>query len=156
MVQKIAVAKKELENTFDIAELQLPAELLNHPILQGVSPQTLTALSNRFDVIKAPRGAMVGQGHAAVRAFQARATLAAEDHDREPAPVEQHHRLFLAGKTLGQRRTQRLAQDDVGAVTRVLTTHVDDPHRGKRAILHAGRESEKTIPSFCSVGGRLQ
>lgn len=59
MVQKVAVAHKQLEIVKEIEEVQLPADLANHPMLQGVSPWILTKLTNRFDLIRVPRGAAI-------------------------------------------------------------------------------------------------
>lgn len=59
MVQKVAVAQKKLEIVKEIAEISLPAELQNHPILQGVSPNTLTSIATNFDIRRVPRGANV-------------------------------------------------------------------------------------------------
>jgi CRP-like cAMP-binding protein len=61
MVQKVAVAKTKLEIVSEIVAVELPAELITHPALQGVSQQTLTSLANRFDVVKVPRGASIYQ-----------------------------------------------------------------------------------------------
>jgi CRP-like cAMP-binding protein len=56
VVQKVAVAVKKLEIVKEITEVSLPVELQNHPLLQGVSPNTLTAIATSFDVHKVPRG----------------------------------------------------------------------------------------------------
>lgn len=61
MVSKVAVAQKKLEIVKEIAEVSLPAELQNHPLLQGVSPNTLTAIATKFDVVRVPRGASIYQ-----------------------------------------------------------------------------------------------
>ncbi|MCC6810588.1 MAG: Crp/Fnr family transcriptional regulator [Deltaproteobacteria bacterium] len=61
MVQKVAVAQKKLEIVKEINEVSLPVELQNHPLLQGVSPNTLTAIATKFDISRVPRGASIYQ-----------------------------------------------------------------------------------------------
>jgi CRP-like cAMP-binding protein len=56
MVQKVAVAKK-LEIVRDVVEISLPAELLGHPALNGVQPQTLAAFNGQVTLRQLPRGA---------------------------------------------------------------------------------------------------
>jgi CRP-like cAMP-binding protein len=57
VVQKVAVAHKKLEIVKEIAEISLPVELQNHPLLQGVSQNTLTAIASGFDIRRLARGA---------------------------------------------------------------------------------------------------
>jgi len=59
MVSKVAVARTKVEFINEIEPVQLPADLLNHPALQGVGQMSLTALANHFDVVRVPRGAAI-------------------------------------------------------------------------------------------------
>jgi CRP-like cAMP-binding protein len=61
MVQKVAVAQKKLEIVKETTEANLPTELSNHPLLQSVSPNTLTALATKFDIHRLARGASLYQ-----------------------------------------------------------------------------------------------
>ncbi len=68
MVQKVAVALKKLEIVNEIVEIDLPAELVNHPTLHGVGQMSLTRLATRFDVVRVPRGASIYQVEAPMQA----------------------------------------------------------------------------------------
>lgn len=66
MVQKVAVAQKKLEIVSEIEAIQLPAELVNHPVLQGLSQKVLAKAAKLFDLVRVPRGAnLYTAGHAA-------------------------------------------------------------------------------------------
>lgn len=57
MVQKVAVDKREIDLSFDVATSELPCELVGHPLLCGVGQKTLQVLSTSLEHLHLARGA---------------------------------------------------------------------------------------------------